>query len=126
MPPIRVMFSPFFPPYLFAVWILKNKMYQFFKVFIWYLYYILFQLYLFSYLLIYIKVNQKLEALYEIQHTSEHTYTHSYTLSLTHTHTHTLCLCLFPVAQMVEYGATNAKIMGSIPRESKSWSNVKL
>ncbi len=27
----------------------------------------------------------------------------------------------FPVAQMVEYGASNAKIMGSIPRESKSW-----
>ncbi len=26
----------------------------------------------------------------------------------------------FPVAQMVEHGA-NAKIMGSIPRESKSW-----
>ncbi len=31
-----------------------------------------------------------------------------------------------PVAQMVEHGANNAKIMGSIPRESKSWSNVKL
>ncbi len=31
-----------------------------------------------------------------------------------------------PVAQMVEHGASNAKIMGSIPRESKSWSNVKL
>ncbi len=31
----------------------------------------------------------------------------------------------FPVAQMVEHGASNAKIMGSIPRESKSWSNVK-
>ncbi len=27
----------------------------------------------------------------------------------------------FPVAQLVEYGASNAKIMGSIPRESKSW-----
>ncbi len=27
----------------------------------------------------------------------------------------------FPVAQMVEHGANNAKIMGSIPRESKSW-----
>ncbi len=26
-----------------------------------------------------------------------------------------------PVAQMVEHGASNAKIMGSIPRESKSW-----
>ncbi len=25
------------------------------------------------------------------------------------------------VAQMVEHGASNAKIMGSIPRESKSW-----
>ncbi len=39
-----------------------------------------------------------------------------------------LCLsvCSFPVAQMVEHGASNAKIMGSIPRESKSWSNVKL
>ncbi len=32
----------------------------------------------------------------------------------------------FPVAQMVEHGASNAKIMGLIPRESKSWSNVKL
>ncbi len=32
----------------------------------------------------------------------------------------------FPVAQMIEHGASNAKIMGSIPRESKSWSNVKL
>ncbi len=32
----------------------------------------------------------------------------------------------FPVAQMVEHGASNANIMGSIPRESKSWSNVKL
>ncbi len=32
----------------------------------------------------------------------------------------------FPVAQMVEHGASNAKIMGSIPRDSKSWSNVKL
>ncbi len=31
----------------------------------------------------------------------------------------------FPVAQMVEHGASNAKIMGSIPRESKSWSNKK-
>ncbi len=27
----------------------------------------------------------------------------------------------FPVAQMVEHGASNAKIMGWIPRESKSW-----
>ncbi len=26
----------------------------------------------------------------------------------------------FPVAQMVEHGASNTKIMGSIPRESKS------
>ncbi len=26
----------------------------------------------------------------------------------------------FPVAQMVEHGASNAEIMGSIPRESKS------
>ncbi len=25
----------------------------------------------------------------------------------------------FPVAQVVEHGASNAKIMGSIPRESK-------
>ncbi len=30
-------------------------------------------------------------------------------------------ICSFPVAQMVEHGASNAKIMGSIPRESKSW-----
>ncbi len=27
---------------------------------------------------------------------------------------------------MVEHGASNAKIMGSIPRESKSWKNLKL
>ncbi len=27
----------------------------------------------------------------------------------------------FPVAQLVEHGASNANIMGSIPRESKSW-----
>ncbi len=27
----------------------------------------------------------------------------------------------FPVAQMVEHGTSNAKIRGSIPRESKSW-----
>ncbi len=27
----------------------------------------------------------------------------------------------FPVAQLVEHGASNAKITGSIPRESKSW-----
>ncbi len=26
----------------------------------------------------------------------------------------------FPVAQLVEHGVSNAKIMGSIPRESKS------
>ncbi len=31
------------------------------------------------------------------------------------------CVDSFPVAQMVEHGASNAKIMGSIPRESKSW-----
>ncbi len=29
-------------------------------------------------------------------------------------------LTSFPVAQLVEHGASNAKIMGSIPRESKS------
>ncbi len=34
--------------------------------------------------------------------------------------------CSFPVAQMVEHGASNANIMGSIPRESKSWTNVKV
>ncbi len=27
----------------------------------------------------------------------------------------------FPVAELVEHGASNGKIMGSIPRESKSW-----
>ncbi len=27
----------------------------------------------------------------------------------------------FPVAQLVEHGVSNANIMGSIPRESKSW-----
>ncbi len=27
----------------------------------------------------------------------------------------------FPVAQIVEHGASNAKIMGSIPRGSKRW-----
>ncbi len=26
----------------------------------------------------------------------------------------------FPVAQMVEHGASNAKIMGSIPREARA------
>ncbi len=31
----------------------------------------------------------------------------------------------FPVAQLVEHGASNANIMGSIPRESKSWQNVE-
>ncbi len=30
-------------------------------------------------------------------------------------------ITVFPVAQLVEHGASNAKIMGSIPRESKSW-----
>ncbi len=29
--------------------------------------------------------------------------------------------CSLPVAQIVEHGASNAKITGSIPRESKSW-----
>ncbi len=33
----------------------------------------------------------------------------------------TLVIDSFPVAQMVEHGTSNAKIMGSIPRESKSW-----
>ncbi len=32
----------------------------------------------------------------------------------------------FPVAQIVEHGASNAKIMGSIPRESKSCKNCNL
>ncbi len=32
-----------------------------------------------------------------------------------------LTLIGFPVVQLVEHGASNAKIMGSIPRESKSW-----
>ncbi len=27
----------------------------------------------------------------------------------------------YPVAQLVEHGVSNAKIKGSIPRESKSW-----
>ncbi len=36
-----------------------------------------------------------------------------------------LCYRSFPIAQMVEHGASNANIMGSIPRESESWSNVK-
>ncbi len=30
-------------------------------------------------------------------------------------------LSCFPVAQLVEHGVSNAKIMGSIPRESKTW-----
>ncbi len=30
-------------------------------------------------------------------------------------------ILIFPVAQLVEHGASNTKIMGSIPRESKSW-----
>ncbi len=33
----------------------------------------------------------------------------------------TIPLTIFPVAQMVEHGTSNANIMGSIPRESKSW-----
>ncbi len=38
---------------------------------------------------------------------------------------HCVCVCVcvcgsFPVAQLVEHGVSNAKIMGSIPRESKS------
>ncbi len=28
---------------------------------------------------------------------------------------------IFPVAQLVEHGVSNTKIMGSIPRESKSF-----
>ncbi len=35
-------------------------------------------------------------------------------------HVATIYIMGFPVAQMVEHGASNAKIMGSIPRESKS------
>ncbi len=31
----------------------------------------------------------------------------------------------FPVAQMVEHGASNAKIMGSIPRETVTWMQCK-
>ncbi len=34
---------------------------------------------------------------------------------------HTFTSYSFPVAQLVEHGVSNAKIMGSIPRESKSW-----
>ncbi len=30
----------------------------------------------------------------------------------------------FPVAQIVEHGTSNAKIMSSIPRESKSWQEL--
>ncbi len=42
-------------------------------------------------------------------------------------HTDTFSVYIyFPVAQMVEHGASNTKIMGSIPRESMRWSNVKL
>ncbi len=33
----------------------------------------------------------------------------------------TLLIISFAVAQIVEHGASNAKIMGSIPMESKSW-----
>ncbi len=36
-------------------------------------------------------------------------------LNMNHSKNHS-----FPVAQLVEHGASNAKIMGSIPRESKS------
>ncbi len=35
-----------------------------------------------------------------------------------------LQICSFPVAQMVEHGASNAKIMGLIPRESKINCNL--
>ncbi len=42
---------------------------------------------------------------------------HSVTL---YSHTFIKAKLSFPVAQLVEHGASNAKIMGSIPRESKS------
>ncbi len=32
----------------------------------------------------------------------------------------------FPVAQTVEHSAIKAKVMGSIPRESKIWLNVNV
>ncbi len=32
-----------------------------------------------------------------------------------------LIYCSFPVAQIVEHGASNTEVMGSISRESKSW-----
>ncbi len=41
---------------------------------------------------------------------------------ITHIYDSIIYICSsysFPVAQMVEHGAGNAKIMGSIPRESK-------
>ncbi len=43
-----------------------------------------------------------------------------YTLNILHLKTDTIYKLSFPVAQLVEHGASNAKIMGSIPRESKS------
>ncbi len=33
---------------------------------------------------------------------------------------------IHPLAQTVEHGISNAKVMGSIPRESKEWPNVYL
>ncbi len=38
-------------------------------------------------------------------------------IEISNKNSHDTC---FPVAQMVEHGANNTKIMGSIPRESKS------
>ncbi len=53
---------------------------------------------------------------------------HTLHLYFTHWHVNLTLLHIvgLPVAQMVEHGASNAKIMGLIPRESKNWSNVKL
>ncbi len=36
------------------------------------------------------------------------------------------CSCSFPVAQLVEHGVSNAKIMGSIPRETKRCINLNV
>ncbi len=48
-------------------------------------------------------------------------YTHRYCALIKTSEIHIMFIQGFPVAQLVENGTSNAKIMGSIPGESKSW-----
>ncbi len=56
-------------------------------------------------------------------HPPEHMQSHCTSLAMLYDTVH--ISKSFPVAQIVEHGASNAKIMGSIPRESKSWQKCK-